>query len=141
MFQQADIRGISITLEVDEQVLLFIHLERGGGVQRLGDGEAGQSAEQLELRSGNTSDALFDTLLAYVSDDMLAHTGMYELPDPDGKSCRLQVLFSADDERTAGYEFFYGTGSEGPPTEISDFVVTALDLTELWYNEQRADAG
>ncbi|MGE0431195.1 MAG: hypothetical protein AB7K09_05205 [Planctomycetota bacterium] len=141
MLQLDDIRGISITLEVGDEALLFIHLDQAGNVQRMGTGEATQVEALKQLYHGTSDDHLFESLLGWISDDMLSHTGLYDLPEREGTPCKLQLLFSTDDERTGGYEFLYGTESEGPPIEILDFVVTALDLTDLWFRAQLPERG
>jgi hypothetical protein len=138
MLERSEIRGISVTLEVGDQILLFVHLDDAGNIQRLGNGETFD--ESARLVSGELADDLFRTLLGWVSDDLINGVGVYDLPDPAGQTCRLQLLFSADEERTSGLEFHYGTESEGPPTEVMDFVVTALDLTEMWYEAERVSA-
>ncbi len=134
-----DLDGLSITLEVEEEVLLYIFLGRDGRIERLGNGEPiPEDAEPPELRSGtlNEGERYFETLLDYVTDEMLARPGHYEMPEQQGESCRLRLVFHLPGERVSGLEFEFGSESEGPPSEVNEFVHTALDLTEPWYTGQ-----
>jgi len=39
-----------------------------------------------------------------------------------------------------GFEFNFGTESEGPPPEVASLVTFATEMTEDWYNHQKEDA-
>jgi hypothetical protein len=67
-------------------------------------------------------------------------TGRYEVPDQQGDPCVLDVLLRFTDGSEDGFGFAYGSESMGPPGEIVDVVVRAVEATEPWYQQQKAIA-
>lgn len=125
--------AVSVTLEIDGVRALFVLLARDGAINRLGTGAVDNSERDLFI--GQSQEGLFERYLARVPEEIFQHAGRYELRERAGADCELQILFHGAAGST-GFEFHYGAESEGPPREIVELVVAAVELTEPWYSEQ-----
>ena len=134
-----NIDGIMVTLEVDSSKALFILLAADGTVNRLGTGSVNNTENDMYI--GITKDSLFVKLLSKIDVGWFEYQGSYDVPDKKGKICELTVLFRHDDGRESGFNFIYGSESEGPPDDICQFVIEAVNLTEPWYIEQKKMIG
>ena len=56
--------------------------------------------------------------------------------NPLGAPCKLTLMFQFNDGKSASSEYLYGTQSEGPLKEVTDFVRAAVRETEGWYQQQ-----
>lgn len=135
MPQVSDISTIHITLNVDGKQSLFILLSHDGTVNRLGTGAASNSENDLFI--GRSPEPLLDQVKHCLTDDMLDHMGGYDVPDKKGASCRLSIGFVFGNGEENGFSFSYGAESQGPPHEIIDFVIAAMEATEPWYQQQK----
>lgn len=130
---------VVITLEVNGDIALFILLAEDGLVNRMGSGTINNCDREMFI--GRSPEPLCDRLMARFDFDLLAHRGRYELPDRQGAHCELSVLFGCRQDRTSlGFEFVYGSESEGPLPEIADFVRHAAELTAPWHEERKRAA-
>jgi hypothetical protein len=136
MRRVADIVGVAITLEVGSEQTLFILLSDDGTVNRMGTGSAGNTDRDLFI--GRTLDPLLPSLLRHLTDDMLRHTGGYDVPDKRGVPSRLSIALKFANGEEDGFGFEYGTESQGLPLDISAFVQAALAITDPWFAGQMA---
>ena len=125
-------KNVNIKLESDGKQILNIFFSDSGAINRVGDG-----SNELISRffMGRTEEPLFQAFIENFSDDLLKMVGRYEFPNPQGELCSLTITLEGDEVET-GFEFTYGSESDGPPEEIVDLVNLALDLTDPWYKEQ-----
>ncbi len=132
---KADITALFIRLEVEEELSLYVMLARDGTIHRLGRGTIDN--DQHEMYTGKTSDQLFESFIYEFDVSMLQYAGVYEDSDAEGRACKLTMSFQmGDEEESVGFEFRYGSDSQGPPVEICDLVVSCIDLTEPWFEHQ-----
>ncbi len=131
----SDINAVHITLEIDGKQSLFVLLSQEGTINRLGTGAVNNKENDLFI--GMSPEPLLDQAKQSLTDDLLDHMGGYEVPDQKGASCRLSIGFMFADGEENGFGFSYGSESQGPPPEISQFVVAAVKATEPWYQEQK----
>jgi hypothetical protein len=131
----SDINILSITLEIDNKRSLFILLAKDGSINRLGTGSIDNKENDLYI--GITKEQLFDHAIIYISDDMLQYMGSYDIPDQKGLPCRLSIGLQFNDGEENGFDFSYGSESEGPADEISELVIAVVQITEPWYQSQK----
>jgi hypothetical protein len=55
--------------------------------------------------------------------------GGYDVPDRRGVECMLRIEFLFADGTTSGFDFRYGSQSDGPPRELTKFVQHAVETT------------
>lgn len=132
-----DIHGIMVTLLVGGEQSLFIMLGADGSINRGGTG-AVENAE-TDMFIGRTDPTLFRVLRDQITPQLLAWCGRSRTdPEPQGKVCELTVGF----KRASGEELLtlwrYGSESMGPPSEVGQFVVAAVQATDPWFDRQRA---
>lgn len=135
MAKVSDITAVNITLEVNRKHSLFILLADDGSINRLGTGEVYNKENDLYI--GITNEPLFSQLMTNLTDDMLQFTGGYDVFDKKGENCDLSIGLVFADQTQDGFGFRYGSKSEGPPKEISNFVVEAVKITQTWYESQK----
>ncbi len=137
------VRAVIISLEADANVALFILLGSDGTVNRMGTGAPDNIEKAMYV--GHTTDRLFTQLMAQVDERLLAHGGRYVLPNPQGTLCTLKMLFqlhkTPQGPEIIGFEFVYGADSEGPPAQVSDLIIAAVEMTDPWFEEQKRIAG
>jgi hypothetical protein len=129
------VTGIFITLKVEDEQALFVLLSSDGTVNRAGTG----SDENVEndLFIGRTSPEMFEALKSRIRPEALQWEGGYAAPDPAGQTCELTVGFMHNDDSESGCRFRYGSESQGPPEELCDLVMAAIEITNPWYEEQK----
>ena len=132
----ADIRAIAITLRVREKNALFILLAADGAINRLGTGSVRNTENDMFI--GQTTEPLFEQVRATFHDEMLGMTGGYDVPNQKGKPCVLDILLRFADGTEDGFRFSYGSKSQGPPGEIVNVVMRAVEVTEPWFERQKA---
>jgi len=129
----SEIVGIQILLTSNAEQTLFILVGADGSINRLGTGTLHNSDKELFV--GKADISLFHAIRAGLSDEMLQFTGGYSLPDQRGIPCVLTVALRFQDQTSDGFEFRYGTESNGPPGELAEFVRAAVRLTDPWFEE------
>jgi hypothetical protein len=135
-----DVRGLSITLEINHKRSLFILLAADGSITRLGTGALDNTENGLFV--GKTDPAIFQAVRAHLSTELFQFLGgTFQLKNPVGASCKLTIAFQSNDNSFNGFVFLYGAESAGPPTEVADLVRAAVRQTDPWYeNFKRATA-
>lgn len=133
------IGAVVISLKVAEKAALFILLSADGTVNRSGTGAVNNIEHDLFI--GRTQHPLFEQFMAGVEANIFQHTGRYTYPDPKGQLCILTLSFqvprNAEGRESVGFEFIYGSESEGPNQQIGQMVRAAVRLTDPWYEEQK----
>ncbi|HUU01027.1 MAG TPA: hypothetical protein VM425_06270 [Myxococcota bacterium] len=132
-----EIDAVVINQEVDGQPSLFLLLANDGTVNRIGTGAANNKEKALFI--GQTPDELFLRFMDQVDEAIFQNAGVYKHADPKGVLCKLELAFRRPGG-PLGFEFHFGTESEGPPEEISALVRQAIELTEPWYEAQKQQA-
>mgnify|MGYP001549385338 CR=1 FL=1 len=131
----SEIDAVTILLEIEGETSLFILLAEDGSINRRGTGTM-EDAGGLFL--GVIQEPLFSQLMANLNDEVLDHMGAYINDEPKGALCELTIGFSFRDADDNGFAFRYGSESEGPPGVIVQFVMSAIELTEPWYQETKS---
>lgn len=127
---------VLVTLTIDGAQVLFVLLAEDGTVNRMGDGSINCSDRDLFI--GLSKEPLFARFMETVDPAMFAHKGAYDIPKKEGKPCELRVLFGLkDSDAGEGFQFRYGSESQGPPREIRGLVVRAVELTNPWHIQQK----
>ncbi len=129
--------AVIISLEVETLPCLFLLLSQDGTVNRLGTGAIDNAEKALFV--GESLEPFFKQFMARVSDELLQNAGAYRHPDPKGRACKLVLAFRRPKD-PLGFEFHFGTESEGPPPEVASLVSFATEMTEEWYNLQKEEA-
>ena len=132
------VKGIMVTLDVDDRRVLFIVLTDDGLVNRQGTGSVGNVDNNLFI--GLSDDPLFEQLRKQIQPEWMQLFGAYGARSKVGSICTLSILFKADEGREGGIRFVYGAESEGPPADISQFVTEAVRLTDPWHEKQKRNA-
>jgi hypothetical protein len=127
-----------VSLYVADQQALFVMLGADGSINRLGTGAGGNTENDLCI--GKTTPNVFTDLRGRINPDIFQWEGGHADPAPVGKSCKLTVGFQMAGGKALMSEWRYGSESLGPPPEVRDFVVAAVELTDPWY-EQLKSAG
>lgn len=129
----SDVMGISITLEIDGDLFLFILVADDGTTNRMGSGTFEDKSRHLFI--GKTVPAIFEGVRSHVTRELLQISGGFEHRDRRGATCDLTVEFKFKDGGESGFRFRYGSESEGPPQEVREFVTEAVRVTEPWYQD------
>src|SRR5579859_3619049 len=112
----AEIAGISIKLDIGGKPSLFVLLHEDGSINRMGTGVVDDPERTLHI--GVTREPLFQSLREVFSDELLDHCGRYDLTVKEGQPCLLVVVLQFHDGTANGFEFTYGSESQGPPPGI-----------------------
>ena len=129
----SDIQQAYFKLTINEKQLLGIFLSSSGSINRSGNAEL--DGKDTRMFMGRLDGDPVAALFADVDEKLLELAGRYTLPDQQGDQCQLTIALEGENLDT-GFEFNYGSESDGPPEEIYQLVDVALDLTEEWYQHQ-----
>ena len=126
---------IRLQLNVDEESILMILLHKDGTVNRMGDGT--ESSDRKILLGVDEQKSMFSELEGAITPALEKYlvNQTLEAPNRIGKECMLEILIE-EEGNTKGVRVKYGSESMGPPKEISDFLIKAIDVTELWYQNK-----
>ncbi len=130
MIEKQGIDRILVKWTIEEGILISLMLSRSGALNRIGTGDE----KGGKMAMGNSEEAFFQTLLEAMPEEWLQNTGRYTLPSPKGKLATLTIALGGENLDT-GFEFTYGSQSEGPPEDMVEFVEYAIELTDEWYQE------
>lgn len=130
-----DISAVMVSLEIENKNSLFVLLAKDGSINRLGTGTEDNKENSMYI--GITSSETFEKLIKQINPKFFDWNGEYGSSEIKGKSCKLMVGFKLNDGTETGSVWNYGTQSQGPPPEIREFVVAAVEATEPWYEEQK----
>ena len=132
-----EIKAVHIRLDAGrENTILSILLAADGSVNRMGNGRLSNTDKDLYIGAGQ--EQLFRDFISRIPDDLLGYAGRYDLPEPRGLPCKLTLLFAGQDESGAGFEFRYGSESQGPPAEIQQLLIAAVEITDGWLQAQQS---
>lgn len=122
--------------EVGGRQTLLIRLGEDGSIHRLGTGSL--EKEERDRFIGSTSRDAFERVRARVTPQLLEWCGQVRShPSPRGQSCELVVAFKLADGEERMMCWQYGSLSLWPPPEVCEFVDTAIQATDPWYEEQK----
>jgi len=133
MLTKAEIENIHISLVVNEEQVLALRVSKNGALNRMGDGSDDPKMRLMFMK--RIEEPLFDRLMEVLSVDLLSMVGRYTFPDPKGDLTQLLITLEGDNEAETGFEFVYGSDSEGPPEEIIDFVEYAVELSDPYWED------
>ena len=134
----SEITAVAINWHVGDDHVLTLLVSSDGTINRMGDGRPVNTDRDLYI--GRTPISVLPHITSLLDDEMLKHTGKYELAPIQGTACTLQILLWAGNQRD-GFEFRYGSESGGLPREIPKFVTNAIYSTQQWYEHQQTQAG
>ena len=133
MINEEDVTGLAITLKVEDDLSLLVLVAADGSINRLGTGTVNNTEKEMCI--GVTDPKLFENIRPHLNSDVIRWVGARADQAPKGKICELTIwLFFANKEQRAIY-FKYGSESMGPPPEISRLILTAIEITNPWYEE------
>jgi hypothetical protein len=130
-----DLTGILVTIQVDGVQVLYIAVFADGTLHRMGTGSEDNTEKDLFI--GQSSAALFQRLRDRITPDLLRRVGAYADPSPKGKACELTVGFQKADGEELLSQWKYGSASLGPPPEVRRVVMSAIEATDPWYEQQK----
>jgi hypothetical protein len=133
-----DVSAIMFILKVESQQLLFLMLGEDGNITRMGNGNFSKDPLDKEMYIAITKEEYFSKIVSLVSSEFFKNTGkIYQVDQPKGRTCELQILLKFKDGKETGVGFIYGTESRGVPSDIGNLVSTAVNLTDPWYQEYK----
>ena len=133
MLTKAEIKHVHISLKVKDEQILAIRFSQNGALNRMGDGSDDPRMRLMFMKK--VDEPLFDRLMEILSLDLLSMVGRYTYPNPKGDLTQLLVTLEGDEDSETGYEFIYGSDSEGPPEEIIEFVEYAVELSDPYWED------
>jgi hypothetical protein len=126
--------SVMVTIEIDNQIRLFILLARDGTINRRGNGSLADPDAPLCV--GMVDESVFRTFASQVPGHIFKFQGIYDLKDKPGKPARLILAFKDDETgQNYGFEIRYGSESPDVPQELMALVNLASRLTGEWYAE------
>jgi hypothetical protein len=136
MDESQNINAILVRLLVGGEQALFILLRADGSINRLGTGSANNTERDMFI--GGTDPELFQHLRARITAGLLGWCGRsLSAAQQLGKSCELTIGFMEADGHELMTAWRYGSESQGPPREVGEFVVAAVEMTTPWYEHQK----
>lgn len=125
---------ILIDLEIGDEQALFIIIAKDGTINRKGNGNLKNIDHDMYMGSTNES-FYFARIIEKITNEFITYVGKsFDIPEKKGNICKLKILLGGEEINT-GLEFKYGDLSEGPPKEIVEFVISAVQLTDFWVSE------
>ena len=136
--KKEEVTAVHIRLDAGRgKTILSILLASDGSINRMGNG---QLNADKDLYIGARQERLFHDFISRMPDDLLAYAGRYDLPEQRGLPCKLTLLFAGPADSGVGFEFNYGSESQGPPTEIQELLIAAVEITDGWLKAQKSGA-
>jgi hypothetical protein len=108
-----------------------------GSIHRQGDGTPSGASCFLEI--GQSDQPLLRNILKGLVPELLTIGGVIAMEPIAGKLCKLTVSFGRMDDGGNAFEVWYGSASTGPHPAIAAFVRNAIEQTNDWYQQLRAD--
>ncbi len=137
MIKADDVTGVALSLKVDEELSLYALVAADGSINRLGTGTIDNTEKDMFI--GVISDPKpFQTLRAQISPDLFKWIGGRADPSPKGKICELTMWLFLPNKEERTINFKYGSESIGPPPEVCQLVLAAIDVTNPWYEQFKA---
>ncbi|MAT13902.1 MAG: hypothetical protein CMJ46_01375 [Planctomyces sp.] len=139
MIPAKDVTAILVNLKIADDQALFVILGADGTVNRKGTGA--EDNDEHDLFIGKSSSKMFAALKKQIKPGVAKWNGVYKARAPKGKPCLLTVGFRDASGKESICKFSYGSDSQGPPPEICDLVIAAVEITDPWYEKQKKMAG
>ena len=137
MANEKDIIAIMVRLLVDGEKSLFIMLGDEGSITRGGTGTVDNRDRELFI--GRTDPAIFQQLRQQIGPELLGWFGKRLAdPQPHGKMCELTVVLKYAKGEESATAWRYGAESQGPPPEVGQFVIAAVNATNPWFEQAKA---
>ena len=137
MANEKDITAIMVRLLVDGEQSLFIMLGDEGSITRAGTGTVDNRDRELFI--GKTDPAIFQQLRQQIGPKLLGWFGQQLAdPQPRGKICELTVMLKYANGEESATAWRYGAESQGPPPEVVQFVIAAVNATNPWFEQSNA---
>ena len=135
--KKKEINLVTLSLDINSKQSLFILLGKDGAINRIGSGTIKNKDKTLFI--DNVEKKFLQRLMKFVPFDWSKLQGIYriDIPDKKGKNCELQVLFKDEYNKDYGFVVTYGSRSEGPPNDIREFIINAVQITQPWFDEQK----
>jgi len=131
---------VSITLRVNDDLLLGILMADDGSINRTGTGVLG--SDDRDMYIGLSQEPLFARFMTRITPELLAHQGEFQSSTRKGATCELTIVLGYRGvDRAGGFRFVYGSESDGPPGEICALVRYAVELTTPWHEAQKRLTG
>jgi hypothetical protein len=106
-----------------------------GSITRRGTGALGNTHKGIF--AGITDPTIFEVVRSHLTERMLGCLGRsFRHNNVRGAPCKLALAFLFNDKKSDGCEYFYGSESEGPLSDVAAFVAAAVRETEKWYQAQ-----
>jgi hypothetical protein len=133
------VEAIMITLEIDSKQSLFVLIAADGTINRKGTGTVRNRERDMFI--GISQEPIFDKLRDKILPEWFENLGGYDVPDKKGLPCELWIWMKHSDGNESALGFRYGSESQGPPSDVCEFVTEAVSLTESWYENQKKMVG
>jgi len=141
MGAEDEVVAIMVVLLVDDRQALFALLDSQGSINRMGSGliDGGLDLLDRDMFVGVVNEDLFQQLRGKISPAVNAFLGhQLNEANPMGKLCELKVAVKYANGRDAASVWRYGSESEKPHPGIVTFVQETIQITEPWFQEQKA---
>ena len=131
----ADVGDFIVGLDINSEPSLTIRLDARGAIHRCGDGAMKNRSKDYFI--GVTDPAIFERVRSHLTEATLQRLGQgFQRQNVRGAPCKLTLIIGFNDGTSRCYEYLYGSESEGPPSDVVDFVRAARRETEGWYERQ-----
>jgi diguanylate cyclase (GGDEF)-like protein len=132
-----DVVAVEINWEMEGEKVLDLMVNADGSIHRQGDGTPSGASCFLEI--GQSDQPLLRNILKGLVPELLTIGGVIAMEPIAGKLCKLTVSFGRMDDGGNAFEVWYGSASTGPHPAIAAFVRNAIEQTNDWYQQLRAD--
>jgi hypothetical protein len=135
----ADVHAIGVSLKVNAKPSLFILVSADRSINRAGSGTLAETENKnRHFCIGVTPDtAIFERVRSHLTEATLQRLGYrFQRQNVRGAPCKLELMIGFNDHTSGLSEYLYGSESEGPPSDVVDFVTAAVHETDGWYQQQ-----
>lgn len=132
------IATILVTLHIDDEASLFILLAQDGTINRLGTGSVDNTDRDMFV--GLSDSSAFKQVCRLAKPVLNNCLGEYTSRQCSGKQCKLAIVFETTGGEQRASAWQYGSQSQGPPPEVTNFVVGSIKATHLWWQAQKGAA-
>lgn len=136
-----DIEQIRIDIELGGQSALSMMLHKDGSIGRSGNGSLPRVGKAV---LGQMDKSLFAGLIDGFEERVLAHPGLYDLPEKRGTPLVYRVAFLGPRPQVAVFEFRLGQENRdvgGLLPYFDAFCSRAVALTDEWYAQACGQGG
>ena len=116
---------------------LVLGLSADGAVNRFGSGTWSSLGNRHEHAIIDQTDgSFFRQVTEFFQSSWLDQAGVQTLQEQRGVPCVLRLTFICLDRPFSVLELRYGSHSQGPPRDIREFFIRAVEVTQPWYDAQ-----